>query len=80
MDYDIPAYLIGLIDETQSFDIAIAEFKRNLADDDRLKEAYREWCDIEGYAERTGYINFIEEYIEQRNERWFSINEYDDEQ
>lgn len=80
MDYDIALYLENLITESQSVDIAISEFKRNMADDDGLKEAYREWCEAQGYSERTGYKEYIEEFIENRNERWNSLNEYDDEQ
>lgn len=80
MDYDIRAYLLKLISEVQSVDIAISEFKKQLKEDEELKAAYSEWCEEEGYSERSGYADFIEEYIDVGNERWEnSINEYDDE-
>ena len=80
MDYDISQYFINLLLESPSLDIAEAEFKRNLADDDQLKAVYREWCDAEGYSERSGFSDFCREYIEGRNELWDSLNDYDDEQ
>ena len=80
MDYNITEYFINLINESPSLDIAEAEFKRNVAHDDNLKEAYREWCENEGYVERSGFADFCHEYIENRNELWDSLNDYDDEQ
>ena len=80
MDYDIQKYLTGLIQEAGSIDIAEAEFKRNLADDDCLKDAYRRWCDEEGYSERSGYSDFFQEFIEGHNEMWNSLSDYDEDE
>lgn len=80
MDYDINKYLLTLITESPSIDIAEAEFKRNLADDDDLKTAYRQWCEEKGYSERKGFAEFCQEYFEDRDELWNSLDDYDDEQ
>lgn len=80
MDYDILKYMMNLIHESDSIDIAQAEFKRMLSDDADLRTAYRGWCESEGYSERTGFADLCHEYIEGRNEMWDSLNDYDDEQ
>lgn len=80
MDYDINEYFINLIKESPSLDIAQTEFKRSLADDEELKVAYRQWCEAEGYAEKSGFADFCQEYIDGRDELWNSLREFDDEQ
>lgn len=80
MEYNINDYLLNLIREAPSLDIAIAEFKRSIMDDDELKTAYRQWCDVEGYSERKGYAEFFQEYLDGRNEAWDSLNDYENEE
>ena len=80
MKYNITEYFINLIEESSSVDMAEAEFKRNLHDDEDLKAAYRTWCEEEGYPEKNGFTDFCHEYIEGRNEIWNSLTDYDDEQ
>lgn len=79
MQYDINEYFKTILDESSSIDIAEAEFKRNIADDDQLKAAYRQWCEEYGYSEKEGFSEFCHEYIDGRNEMWDSLTDYDDE-
>lgn len=76
---DITEYFKSLLTESRSVDIAEREFKRALADDDTLRDAYKEWCEDEGYTEKDGFSDFCHEYIESRNEMWDSLTDYDNE-
>ena len=61
-----------------SVDLAEAEFKRIMSDDAQLHETYRTWCDENGYTERSGFLDFAEEYIANQNSVWDSLtDEYD---
>jgi len=78
MQNDITEYFISVIRQTQSIDMAEAEFKRSLADDDELRKAYREWCHEVGSTEKNGFLDFCEEYISGQNEVWDSLTDYDE--
>jgi len=54
-------------------DIAEAEFKRLMADDQELHELYREWCDETGHTERHGFLDYAEEYIAHQNSVWDTL-------
>ncbi len=74
---DITELFQSIIDQTGAIDIAIAEFKRMLADDSDLKTQYKEWCEETGYTERTGFAEYAEEYVRSREEKWDSLTDYD---
>ncbi len=67
----------NIIHQSGAVDIAEAEFKRMLADDSDLRSEYRDWCDEMGYSERTGFSDYAEEYISNREEKWDSLTDYD---
>lgn len=75
---DITQYFIYIIDQAHGYDMADSDFKRALADDDRLRAAYREWCRQNGTSEKNGFLDFCEEYMADRNQMWDSLNDYDD--
>lgn len=75
---NITDYFIELLEQNGSVDIAVAEFKRNLSDDAELRTAYRAWCQEQGTAERYGFVDFCREYIEDRNDVWNSLKDYDE--
>lgn len=75
---DITEYFISLLHQHQSVDIAEAEFKRAIADDDELHDLYRQWCHQEGDSEKNGFVNFCRDYLDDRNEIWESLNDYDE--
>lgn len=79
MYQDLTAYFISLLEQSRSVDIAEAEFKRAIADDDELHEQYRQWCHEVGNSEKNGFVDFCDEYLADRNEVWESLSDYNDE-
>lgn len=77
---DITEFFTQLIEQNKSLDIAQAEFKRILNDDQELKIAYADWCQAEGYSERDGFKEFCEQYIESQNDIWDQLRDYDDQE
>lgn len=71
-------YFEYLIREADSVDIAIAEFKKNIANDTDLRRRYREWCNEQGTTEKHGFSDFCEEYLENQNDVWNSLTDYDE--
>lgn len=78
MDKDITEYFVSLIESSGAIDVAEAEFKRIVADDNDLRELYRQWCADTGTSERYGFSDFATEYMENREEVWNSLNDYDE--
>lgn len=64
----------------RSVDIAEAEFKRTIAEDNQLHTLYREWCHDNGSSERNGFLDFCEEYLESQDSKWDSLSDYDDQE
>ncbi len=78
-DNDITQFFISLIESHGSLDVAEAEFKRIIADDPELKNAYKQWCEETGVSERHGFSDFGEEFLESRESKWDVLDEYSDE-
>lgn len=79
MKQDITDFFVNIIQQTPSIDMAEAEFKHNIADDDELRKQYRDWCHEQGTTEKRGFLDFCEEYVDGQNEVWDSLTDYDDE-
>ncbi len=79
MPEDLTELFISIIQQTRSIDMAEAEFKRMLADDEDLRRGYRDWCHEQGTTERHGFLDFCEEYVDGQNEVWDNLTDYDDE-
>lgn len=75
---DITQYFTQLIEQSRSLDIAEAEFKRCIADDEELRAEYREWCASIGTTERYGFREYCEEYMESQEDIWNSLRDYDE--
>lgn len=75
---DIVSFFTDLVEQSGSYDIARAEFQRIIADDDGLHRQYREWCEENGYSERDGFDEFIDERIDSHDSVWNSLNDYDE--
>lgn len=75
---DIENYFRDLLAQHHSIDIADSEFKKALAEDDELKEAYSEWCHAVGSTERLGFRDFCEEYKDSLDEVWEALTDYDE--
>ena len=76
--FDITEYFNSLISQTGSIDMAEAEFKRAIAEDNELHTIYREWCHENGSSERNGFLDFCDEYMEAQDSKWDSLNDYDE--
>lgn len=79
MDYEELTDLFdAVIEQTGSFDIAEADFKRMVAEDADLKARYRQWCHDMGTSERRGFADYCEERLQQSHEMLEALdNEYD---
>ena len=77
---DITDFFIEILNSNKTLDVADAEFKRVIADDDELRRQYREWCRENGSTERSGFTDFCKEYLESQESVWDSLNNYDEEE
>lgn len=67
----------SIIEEAPSLDIAESEFKQSLIDNPELRKAYREYCHEQGSSEKRGFLDYAEQYCDDRNEVWESLSDYD---
>lgn len=67
----------SIIEEAPSLDIAESEFKQSLIDNPELRKAYREYCHEQGSSEKRGFLDYAEQYCDDRNEIWESLSDYD---
>ena len=80
-DYeDITELYLAILHEADSLDVAESEFKKIIADDDTLHQKYRDWCHEVGNSERNGFIDFCEEYLQDRDEVWDNLNDFDEDE
>ena len=75
---DITEVFVRILHECDSTDIAEAQFKKMLGEDENLKENYAEWCHMNGSSFRNGFMDFAEEYLDSRNSIWDSLTDYDE--
>lgn len=76
---DITAIFTQYLEQYDSVDIAESEFKRDMHEDAELKNAYREWCHEVGSSEKKGFLDFCEEYLDNKNDIWDSLSsDYDE--
>lgn len=75
---DITNFFTQLIEQSKSLDIAEAEFKRLLAEDECLHQEYVEWCQSIGISEKHGFHDFCEEYMENQDDVWNQLRDYDE--
>ncbi len=74
---DVSEYFISLIEEFRNLREAEKEFRRQMEDDPVLMAEFDAWCSENEYEPRTALREFGEEYIETRESRWESLNDYD---
>lgn len=79
MDYDdITEVFRNVIRQAGSIDMAEAEFKKMIGEDHELHRIYREWCHDVGSSERQGFFDFCDEYMDNQDSVWDSLdNDYD---
>ena len=54
---DITQVFDRLLQQYDSIDIANAEFRKMIAEDDFLSEEYSEWCHAVGSTEKRGFLD-----------------------
>lgn len=78
--YNLEDIFRELIINHKSVDIADSEFKKMIAEDNELRQLYKDWCHEVGSTERLGFRDFCHEYIENQESIWESLTDYDEEQ
>lgn len=79
MDYnDITEVFREVLRQTGSIDMAEAEFKKMIGEDQELHRLYRDWCHEVGSSERRGFFDFCDEYMDSQDSVWDALdNDYD---
>lgn len=75
---DITDLFRDYITQFKSPDIAEFEFKKCINDDPELREEYREWCQEVGSTEKNGFFDFCDIYLEEQNDVWENLNDFDE--
>ena len=75
---EIKDYYITLLEQFRSVTVAEQELRRQMDDDPELEAQYLVWCEENDYSPREGLREFGTQYIEEREERWESLNDFDD--
>ena len=72
---DISEILRALLDQFARTSEVEREFANMMNNDPQLKEDYKVWCDDMGYDIKTGYQDFIDEQMQDRDEFWEDLND-----
>ena len=72
---DISEILRALLDQYARTSEVEHEFTSMMNNDPQLKEDYDLWCEEMGYDVRTGYLDFIDEQMRDRDEYWETLDE-----
>jgi hypothetical protein len=72
---DISEILRTLIDQLARTSEVEQEFVNMMNNDPQLSEDYKLWCDEMGYDMKTGYQDFIDEQLQDRDEFWDEMSE-----
>ena len=72
---DISEILRALLDQFARTSEVEREFANMMNNDAQLKEDYYLWCEDMGYDSKTGYQDFIDEQMLDRDEFWEAMNE-----
>lgn len=75
---DIEELFDSIISQTRSIDVADSEFRKQLYDDEELRQAYKDWCDINDYTEKHGFIEYCHQYFDAEESKWDILkNDYE---
>ena len=77
---DIEDFFISIIKQSHSADLAEAEYKRALIDDEEVRRRYKEYCREVASTERDGFMDFCEEYMAGQDEVWDALSDYDNQE
>lgn len=75
---DITELFLEIIRQAGSIDVAEAEFKKRIGEDEELRRQYRQWCHDVGSSERRGFFDFCDEYLDNQDSIWEAFdNDFD---
>lgn len=75
---NITEYYIELLEHFRSVTLAEQEFRRQMDDDSSLRSAYYKWCEDNELSPRRALREFGQTYIEERELRWESLTDFDE--
>ena len=75
---NLTEYFKELLRQTGSIDMAEADFRQAMVDDPELKHQYKEYCHEIGTSEKHGFRDFCEEFVDESNDVWQNLNDYDE--
>ena len=73
MSNDITITFDDIIKQYRTLDLSEDIFRSMMAEDKQLEADYKEWCD-----KRKGFAYYYEEYIEQQDSIWDSLDDHDE--
>lgn len=71
---------VHIINQTDSLDMAESEFRHLLVDDPELRRQYREYCREMGTSERNGFKDFCEDFMQEQDNVWNSLSDFDNQE
>ena len=78
MNNDITITFDDTIKQYRTLDSSEEAFRAMLEVDKQLEADYQEWCDTVGISARKGFAYYYEEYIEQQDSVWDSLDDHDE--
>lgn len=78
MTNDITITFDDIIKQYHTLDSSEEAFRVMLEADKQLEADYQEWCDTMGVSGRKGFAYYYEEYIEQQDSVWDSLDDHDE--
>ena len=71
----ISEILRALLDQLSNTEEVEREFVDMMNEDPQLQEDYKQWCEVLGLIVKTGYQDFIDEQMQDREDFWDSMSE-----
>lgn len=74
---DITELFLEVIRHSGSVDMAEAEFKKMIHEDPELRRSYREWCHEVGSTEKSGFLDYCDEYLDDQSSIYDTLTDDD---
>ena len=78
MSNDITIIFDDIIKQYRTLELSEEIFRTMIEEDKQLDVDYQEWCDTVGVSSRKGFSYYYEEYIEQQDSVWDSLDDQDE--
>ena len=78
MNNDVTIIIDDVIKQYRTLDLSEEVFRSMMADDPQLYADDQECCDTMGVSSRKGVAYYYEEYIEQQDSVWDSLDDQDE--